>query len=79
MPCIPFYCAVKMDVFTNDSLSVERRVFFREEKQHIKLPRDIEDAKNLGKVLSRYTDKYYMQVLSGYFVTYILYPFLACT
>ncbi|XP_053385015.1 transmembrane protein 41B-like isoform X2 [Mercenaria mercenaria] len=42
-----------------------------EEKQHIKLPRDIEDAKNLGKILSRYTDKYYFQVLSGYFVTYI--------
>ncbi|XP_060568157.1 transmembrane protein 41B-like isoform X2 [Ruditapes philippinarum] len=43
----------------------------QEEKHHIKLPRDIEDAKNLGKVLSKYTDKYYFQVLSGYFVTYI--------
>lgn len=47
---------------------------FRDEKQHMKLPRNIEDAKNLGKVLSRYTDTYYAQVLSGYFVTYILYP-----
>lgn len=50
--------------------------FFREEKQHIKLPRDIDDAKRLGRVLSRYKDKYYVQVLGGYFITYILYPFI---
>ncbi|PIK46795.1 putative transmembrane protein [Apostichopus japonicus] len=31
-------------------------------KQHIKLPRDLDDAKALGKVLSRYNDKYYYQV-----------------
>ncbi|KAL4224723.1 Transmembrane protein 41B [Mactra antiquata] len=42
-----------------------------EEKVHIKLPRNIDDAKNLGNVLSRYKDKYYAQVLSGYFITYI--------
>lgn len=50
---------------------------FREEKQHIKLPRNIEDAKSLGKVLSHYTDSYYNQVLGGYFITYILYPYLS--
>ncbi|XP_064634899.1 transmembrane protein 41B-like isoform X2 [Lineus longissimus] len=43
----------------------------QEEKQHIKLPRDIEDAKSLGKVLSRYKELYYYQVLFGYFITYI--------
>ncbi|XP_052286547.1 transmembrane protein 41B-like [Dreissena polymorpha] len=43
----------------------------QDEKQHITLPKNIEDAKNLGKVLSRYTDKYYYQVLSGYFIAYI--------
>lgn len=48
---------------------------YRDEKQHIKVPTDIEDAKNLGKVLSLYKDKYYYQVLGGYFLTYILYPF----
>lgn len=42
-----------------------------EEKQHIKLPRNIEDAKSLGKVLSHYKDSYYNQVLGGYFITYI--------
>ncbi|XP_076032180.1 transmembrane protein stas isoform X2 [Oratosquilla oratoria] len=42
-----------------------------EEYQHIKLPSEIEDAKNLGRVLSRYKDKYYLEVLSGVFVTYI--------
>jgi hypothetical protein len=51
-------------------------VFFREEKQHIKLPRNIEDAKHLGHVLSRYKDKYFIQVLVAYFTSYILYPFI---
>lgn len=50
---------------------------YRDEKQHIKLPRDIDDAKNLGKVLYRYKDKYYFEVLTGVFVAYILYPFKA--
>ena len=47
-----------------------------DEIQHIKLPRDIEDAQNLGLVLSRYTDKYYYEVIGGYLVTFILYPFM---
>ncbi|CAB3379593.1 Hypothetical predicted protein [Cloeon dipterum] len=42
-----------------------------DEIQHIKLPRDIEDAKNLGKVLYRYKDKYYFEVLMGVFISYI--------
>ncbi|XP_064480091.1 transmembrane protein 41B-like [Ornithodoros turicata] len=41
------------------------------EKKHMKLPRDIEDAKGLGQVLNRYTDKYFLTVTSGFFVTYI--------
>ncbi|KAI9563353.1 hypothetical protein GHT06_010814 [Daphnia sinensis] len=35
------------------------------------LPRDIEDAKHLGAVLSRFKDKYYLEVLGGVFITYI--------
>ncbi|XP_058810898.1 transmembrane protein 41B [Phymastichus coffea] len=42
-----------------------------EEKQHLKLPLDIEDAKNLGRLLESYKDLYYIQVLTGLFVTYI--------
>lgn len=41
------------------------------EKQYMKLPRDIEDAKNLGVVLSRFKDKYFVEVLGGVFITYI--------
>merc|ERR1719319_759235 len=37
----------------------------------IKFPRDIEDAKKLGEVLSRYKEKYYLEVLGGFFVTYL--------
>ena len=42
----------------------------------MKLPKDIEDAKSIGRVLSKYKDKYYLEVLSGVFAIYILYPFL---
>lgn len=41
------------------------------EKQFIKIPQDIDDAKNLGRVLSRYKDQYFYQVLLGYFIVYI--------
>ncbi|KAJ1530902.1 hypothetical protein ONE63_005742 [Megalurothrips usitatus] len=41
------------------------------EKQHVKLPWDIEDAKRLGQVLDRYKDRYFTEVLSGIFITYI--------
>ncbi|GFR61029.1 transmembrane protein 41B [Elysia marginata] len=41
------------------------------EKQYVKVPRDIEDAKNLGRLLSRYKDKYCVEVFMGYFVIFI--------
>uniref|UniRef100_A0A3P8ZQL7 Transmembrane protein 41B n=1 Tax=Esox lucius TaxID=8010 RepID=A0A3P8ZQL7_ESOLU len=37
----------------------------------IKIPKDMEDAKALGTVLSKYKDTYYTQVLVAYFTTYI--------
>lgn len=42
-----------------------------EEKQYMKLPFHIEDAQNLGKLLGRYKDRYYFEVLTGLFITYI--------
>ncbi|XP_063888073.1 LOW QUALITY PROTEIN: transmembrane protein 41B-like [Scylla paramamosain] len=42
-----------------------------DEYQHMKLPRDIEDAKSLGRVLSHYKERYFSEVLAGVFVTYI--------
>ncbi|KAH7642260.1 transmembrane protein stas [Dermatophagoides farinae] len=41
------------------------------EKQHFKLPMNIDDAKNLGNVLSGYKDRYFYVVLFGFIVTYI--------
>ncbi|XP_068627694.1 transmembrane protein 41 homolog isoform X2 [Battus philenor] len=41
------------------------------EKQYLKLPWDLEDAKNLGLVLDRYKDKYFNEVLMGVFLVYI--------
>lgn len=47
----------------------------RFEMQHIKIPWDIDDAKQLGRVLDRYKDRYFFEVLVAVVVTYILYPF----
>ncbi|KAM3967993.1 transmembrane protein stas [Aphomia sociella] len=41
------------------------------EKEHIKLPFNLEDAKQLGLVLDRYKDKYFYEVLFGVFLVYI--------
>nr|XP_051680401.1 transmembrane protein 41B isoform X3 [Oryctolagus cuniculus] len=46
-----------------------------EERMNMKVPRDMDDAKALGKILSKYKDTFYVQVLVAYFATYILYPF----
>uniref|UniRef100_A0A8C6ZNM9 Transmembrane protein 41B n=1 Tax=Nothoprocta perdicaria TaxID=30464 RepID=A0A8C6ZNM9_NOTPE len=43
----------------------------REERECIKIPRDMDDAKALGKVLSKYKDTFYVQVLVAYFATYV--------
>lgn len=42
-----------------------------DEKSHIKIPWNIEQAKQLGIVLNRYKDDNYLQVLGGVFITYI--------
>lgn len=51
--------------------------FFSDEMEKIKIPKDMDDAKALGTVLSKYKDTYYTQVLVAYFATYVLYPFRA--
>ena len=42
------------------------------EKPDFKLPMSYEEAKRLGTILLRYTDRYYFTVLSGILVTYVL-------
>uniref|UniRef100_A0A1A8AFW7 Transmembrane protein 41B n=1 Tax=Nothobranchius furzeri TaxID=105023 RepID=A0A1A8AFW7_NOTFU len=42
-----------------------------DEMQKIKIPKDMDDAKALGTVLSKYKDTFYTQVLVAYFATYI--------
>lgn len=42
------------------------------EKKHLKIPFDIEDAKQLGLVLNRYKDLYYFQVMCGICLVYLL-------
>lgn len=42
-----------------------------DEREKIKIPRDMDDAKALGQVLSKYKDAFYVEVLVAYFTTYI--------
>uniref|UniRef100_A0A8R1HWI8 VTT domain-containing protein n=1 Tax=Caenorhabditis japonica TaxID=281687 RepID=A0A8R1HWI8_CAEJA len=42
-----------------------------EEKTHLKYPRNLEDAKQLGRVLSKYKENNYAVVLCGVIVVYI--------
>lgn len=49
-------------------------LFCSDEMEKIKIPKDMDDAKALGTVLSKYKDTYYTQVLVAYFATYVLYP-----
>ena len=37
-------------------------LFLRDEVPYVKFPKDIEDAKKLGEVLSRYKEKYFYEV-----------------
>ena len=41
-------------------------------------PTNLETAKDVGRVLSRYKDSHYYTVLAGVVVVYILYPFVYC-
>ncbi|XP_023342429.1 transmembrane protein 41B [Eurytemora carolleeae] len=41
------------------------------DQEIFKFPADIEEAKRLGELLSRYTDKYFAQVYFGFLCTYI--------
>ncbi|KAG6450718.1 transmembrane protein 41 homolog isoform X2 [Manduca sexta] len=42
-----------------------------EERQYLRMPLDLEDAKQLGWLLNRYKDKYFYQVLFGVSFVYI--------
>lgn len=46
---------------------------FRSEKENLKIPFDIEDAKQLGRVLDRYKDLYYFEVMTGICLLYLLW------
>ncbi|KAG7166213.1 Transmembrane protein 41B-like [Homarus americanus] len=49
-----------------------------DEYQYMKLPMDIEDAKNLGRVLSHYKDRYFAEVLAGFLFRWELALLLIC-
>ena len=42
-----------------------------EDVAKVKLPRNLDDAKDLAKVISNYNDEYYLQVMLAYTLTYI--------
>ena len=44
-----------------------------EDAVHVKLPSDLEEAKELGRVVNIYKDQYYEHVIVFYCATYLLY------
>lgn len=54
---------------------IPKPICFSDERQHVKLPWNITEAKHLGIVLDRYKADNYYHVLAAVFLTYILYPF----
>ena len=52
-------------------------IFFvcREDLARFRYPTDLDTAKDLGRVLSKYKDTHYNTVLIAVVVTYVLYPF----
>ena len=48
---------------------------FREDLARFRYPTDLDTAKDLGRVLSKYKDTHYNTVLMAVVVTYVLYPF----
>ena len=42
------------------------------ERNDLRLPTNVEEAKRLGNLLSRYRDRYFLTVLCGVLVTYVL-------
>ena len=48
---------------------------FSAEKEHIKYPRSLDDAKRLGSVLSRYKDQHFYTVLAGVIAVYIVFVY----
>ena len=46
----------------------------REDLAHLRLPWSIDDAKDLGQLLSRVKETHYLSVLATVAITYVLYP-----
>lgn len=65
---------INMKICAICSTDMYFNIFFSDEMKKIKIPKDMEDAKALGTVLSKYKDTFYTQVLVAYFTTYVLYP-----
>lgn len=47
-------------------------IIFRTERANLKIPFNIEDAKQLGRVLDRYKDQFYFEVMMGICLLYLL-------
>ena len=45
--------------------------YFRAEKEVIRLPKNMTMAKDIGRVLSRYKNDFYYELMSAMFITYI--------
>ena len=65
--CFHYYILLTIHLSVSFYLSTDKEKF--------KLPKNLGDAKDLGRVLSNYKDEFFLQVVLGFMATYILYLF----
>ena len=78
--CYLFIVSSIRRVSTSELLFFKRRLAkiiiillsYRNEKQYITLPKNIQDAKNLGTVLQKYNKNHFYSVLIAFFSAYVL-------
>uniref|UniRef100_A0A673TAM0 Transmembrane protein 41B n=1 Tax=Suricata suricatta TaxID=37032 RepID=A0A673TAM0_SURSU len=63
--------SARMSLLILVSIFLSAAFLSEEERVNMKVPRDMDDAKALEKVLSKYKDTFFVQVLVAYFATYI--------
>eukprot|EP00794_Sanderia_malayensis_P018276 gene18276-20099_t len=43
----------------------------RSDREKLRLPKNLDDAKDLGRILSRYNEEYYLQVITAFVIIYV--------
>lgn len=60
-------------------MDIEIDLFSDVQKSKMKFPKSLEDVRDISQVLSLYTDDYYVTVMTGFCLTYLLWVYFIFT